>query len=274
MTLQNVAAELEHCEEELFERFCTPTLPVFGHRDERALGGAERSEIVSDGELVPIYRWGTGRSVLLVHGWASRAGHLTAIARRLVDSGLSVIAFDAPAHSRRAFEGVAGQQTNLVRFSRAIVAVAREIGPLRGLVGHSFGALTGTLVVAGGPLGMGPISVERLGLISGSESLDHLIEAWVRSEGLEPDATDAIRSAICRRFGIGVEAFAIGAVAERVRMPALIIHDAKDREVAFSEAERTVQTLPSARLVRTERFGHRRILVAREVIDRIVEFLK
>jgi pimeloyl-ACP methyl ester carboxylesterase len=42
--------------------------------------------------------WGTGPSVLLVHGWGGRGAQLGALVGPLVTRGFSVVTFDAPGH--------------------------------------------------------------------------------------------------------------------------------------------------------------------------------
>nr|MBA3542137.1 hypothetical protein [Deltaproteobacteria bacterium] len=47
---------------------------------------------------VAAWRWGHGPTVLLVHGWEGRGSQLGSFVEPLVAAGLSVVAFDAPAH--------------------------------------------------------------------------------------------------------------------------------------------------------------------------------
>src|SRR5205085_10246750 len=44
------------------------------------------------------WRWGTGPTILLVHGWEGRGAQLGALVEPLVDAGFSVLTFDGPAH--------------------------------------------------------------------------------------------------------------------------------------------------------------------------------
>ncbi len=78
--------------------------------------------------------WGSGPTVVLVHGWGSRASRLGALAVALVEAGFRVVAFDAPAHGEST-----GRFASLPEFARALVDVAEAAGPIHGLVGHSLG---------------------------------------------------------------------------------------------------------------------------------------
>jgi pimeloyl-ACP methyl ester carboxylesterase len=56
--------------------------------------------------------------------------------------------------------------------------------------------------------------------------------------------------------------------------PALLIHDANDDVVPYSEAEETAQRWAGARLFETRGLGHRRGLKDPRVIEATVEFLR
>ena len=44
-----------------------------------------------------MYSWGSGPTVLLVHGWEGRGSQLSAFAPALVKAGFRVVAVDMPA---------------------------------------------------------------------------------------------------------------------------------------------------------------------------------
>ncbi|MBV7335161.1 alpha/beta hydrolase [Chloroflexi bacterium TSY] len=63
-----------------------------------------------------VYQWGSGPTVLLLHGWAGRGSQLGAFVQPLVDAGYRVVTFDGPAHADSP-----GKQTNLLEFAQIIV---------------------------------------------------------------------------------------------------------------------------------------------------------
>ena len=87
--------------------------------------------------------WGSPEAptVLLAHGWNSRRSHWSAFVPELRDSGFRVVAVDAPAHGDSP-----GDRANVLAYGKALRAVGEELGPLAGIVGHSFGA--GAAVIA------------------------------------------------------------------------------------------------------------------------------
>src|SRR5256885_16932712 len=52
-----------------------------------------------DGQRIAAWAWGRGPAVILAHGWGGSGGRLAAaLASPFVESGVSVITFDAPGH--------------------------------------------------------------------------------------------------------------------------------------------------------------------------------
>ena len=81
-----------------------------------------------------LYGWGSGPTVLLVHGWGARGTHLGKMVPPLVAAGYRVVAFDAPGHGHSS-----GRSATLPQFASAIAAVAAHVGEIHTLVAHSFG---------------------------------------------------------------------------------------------------------------------------------------
>src|SRR5262249_49183980 len=93
---------------------------------------------------IGVWRWGSGPSVLLAHGWGGHAGRLGQFVPALTAAGFGVVAFDAPAHGASD-----GWFASLPDFVETIVRVAGEVDPI-GLIGHSMGAAACALAVRDG----------------------------------------------------------------------------------------------------------------------------
>jgi pyrimidine-nucleoside phosphorylase/thymidine phosphorylase len=65
----------------------------------------------------------------------------------------------------------------------------------------------------------------------------------------------------------------IARFAHRLKIPALIIHDRNDKEIPVSEALAVAAAWPGASTFITERYGHRRIMVATEIVEQVTHFL-
>ena len=214
-----------------------------------------------------LYGWGSGPTVLLVHGWGARGTHLGKMVPPLVAAGYRVVAFDAPGHGHSS-----GRSATLPQFASAIAAVAAHVGEIHTLVAHSFGVA----MALWAQLDWG-LRARRQVLFS---SLDHC--KWVTEEFARlmqlPEAVLARGRQLMVERSQGAmdwERLAVGEMLARTTQPTLLVHDAEDPEVPIEHmfhlmtacAERPLE------LHVTEGLGHHRLLGNREVIDRLVAFI-
>ncbi|HEV2755162.1 MAG TPA: alpha/beta fold hydrolase [Actinomycetota bacterium] len=238
---------------------------------ERAL--ARQAEWLKDTEPVSFsagrhriagYAGGSGPTVLLVHGWGERAASLGAFVAPLVAAGYRVVGMDVPAHG-----GSSGSRTDGFEVAEAIRGVCDEIGDVRGVVAHSMGAMTATYAVSQG------LALDALVLLAPSVRLDSALETFAGMFKLPPAATIGLRRTIDRRYGADVWArFSGPALAGKVDLPALIVHDRDDPQVALADAVELAAEWTGARLVTTEGLGHGRILRDPRVVEEVVSFLR
>ncbi|NJD11005.1 MAG: alpha/beta hydrolase [Gemmatimonadetes bacterium] len=234
---------------------------------------AEPFTVDADDRRLCAYRWrGNGAAagtVLLAHGWNSRAAHFTPWVEPLLARALDVVAFDMPAHGESE-----GRRTDGLDMARALGCVAGEVGQLRGVVGHSAGAYAAAAAAAGNHLlGRPPVAVERLVLIAG---LDDPLLHFVGVAGmlrLGPAAGEELLRLATAAYGHPLTAFALTRIPGGWPQPTLLFHDPGDPEVPFSEARALAAAFPNITLLPAEGFGHRRILRAPGVIERAVDFL-
>src|SRR6266566_4874742 len=107
--------------------FLTPPRHPAPAHEAAALQHARRTIVQVDGQPVTTWTWGHGPAVLLVHGWGGRGAQLARFVDPLVASGCAVMTFDAPGHGTSP-----ERQSSIVAFGRAIHAIDRGLGPVRG----------------------------------------------------------------------------------------------------------------------------------------------
>lgn len=248
--------------------FSTPPRHAHTAREQELLATGTRYAVSApDGDLAA---WRFGRAdrpaVVLVHGWGGRGAQLRAFVPALLEAGYQVLLFDHVGHGHSA-----GREATLVHFTRdidAVVADAEARGTrIAAFIGHSLGAaavgawLNHTARDARAVLVAPPTSVERY---SGY---------FARRLGISEPVRRAMQERFERALGRPWSDFELPQAVAKVRSPALVIHDAGDREVAFSAGLALARAWRGARLVRTRGLGHRMILRDPEVVRDAVDFI-
>lgn len=213
---------------------------------------------------VACWRWGVGPTVLLVHGWEGRGSQLGALVEPLVAAGMSVVTFDAPAHGDSP-----GRRLYLTDHADAIIDVAAAVGPVHGIVAHSFGAAAVLLAHA-----RAGVDAPRNVMLSPNVIIDDAVAKFARMVGLDDPDQAALEAQLAAHTGVGLPSLRLDLLAGARDAALLVIHDRDDREVPLLHGERLAALWPNARLAVTEGLGHRRILREPAVIAQVVEALR
>ena len=206
---------------------------------------------------------GEGPAVLLVHGWGDRASRLGAFVAPLTAAGFRVVAVDVPAHGDSP-----GLRTNAYEGADALRATAEHVGGVDAVIAHSMGGLETMLAMRDG------LRVERAVFLASAVRLDHAMDRFEAMFALPPRAMQGLAAAIQRRFGSRVwDDLAADRLATGFSVPALLIHDADDQQVALDDGRALASAWPGMRLVTTHGLGHDRLLRDPDVVRQAVEFV-
>lgn len=241
--------------------FCTP--PPRRDGDEAFIATGSRFGIPSQGQQLTAYVWGSGPTVVLVHGWGSRASRLGALTVALVEAGFRVVAFDAPAHGEST-----GRFASLPEFARALVDVAEAAGPIHGLVGHSLGGAAVAMAMRQG------LAARRVVLIAPPADVRIFSDLFARSLAIPPAVQETMHRNLERRLRIVWGDLHIPTIVRELPAAALVIHDRDDTDVPIAHGEEIVGAWAGSRLERTSGLGHRALLRDPAVIGWSVEFLR
>jgi pimeloyl-ACP methyl ester carboxylesterase len=242
--------------------FCTPPRHEARSGDEAFLDTGRRFTVRCDGQDLAAWEWGEGPTVVLVHGWGSRAGRFSVMGRGLLEAGRRVVAYDAPAHGRST-----GRLASLIEFARALRAVANNVGPVHGVVGHSLGGAAAVLAMRDG------LAVERAILLAAPADVTRFSTSFADHLRIPPKARAAMRRNLEVRLDARWDELHIPTIVRRFRTPALLIHDRGDPDVPFRHAEEVTAAWPGARLLATDGLGHRALLRDPTVVRSAVAFL-
>jgi pimeloyl-ACP methyl ester carboxylesterase len=241
--------------------FCTP--PRRRDGDESFIATGDRFTLASQSQQLAGWQWGRGPTVVLVHGWGSRASRLGLLAAALAESGFRVVAYDAPAHGEST-----GRFASLPEFARALGDVAEAVGPIHGLVGHSLGGAAVAMAMRHG------VVARRVVLIAPPADVRIFSDLFARSLAIPPAVQQTMHRNLERRLRIVWDDLHIPTVVRELPAAALVIHDRDDADVPFAHGEEIVGAWSGSILESTSGLGHRALLRDPAVIGRAVEFLR
>lgn len=254
----------------LFERvWFTPPRTRPSLDGARWLAGGRRLDVRLHGQPLRAWSWGQGPAVLLVHGWGGNAGQMRVLGQALLERGLRVVAFDAPAHGASGPSRLGGGRVSMIEIAEALRVVAAAAGPLAGLVAHSGGCTATALAMREGWAGPG-----RIAFIAPFSLPSMAIEPFGRAIGASARVTARFRARVERRFGRPWTDFDIPSLPGlRQLPPLLLVHDREDREVPWAHGDAVARAWPGARLLTVRGLGHRRLLRDGTVLSQVAEFI-
>ncbi|MBI1227639.1 MAG: alpha/beta fold hydrolase [Bacteroidetes bacterium] len=260
--LPKIAAKLA------FRIFTTPRLRAVHRRTDKVIESAKTFDVSYGKITLKGYEWGIGdRIVLLVHGWESRGTALRGFVPGLLAAGFRVVAFDGPAHGDSG-----GQRTNLPDFAGAVKTVLQKVGPVYGIITHSFGGSTTSFALAELDNSM---SVEKMVLIAVPASTRKVVADFAKLINLPKPAFEALKNMINERLnGLRFhDTDLIHSLGKANVEDVLVVHDKFDPSVPFDSAEDIFEKYDKANLLVTQGHGHFLLMKQPEVIRRILNFM-
>ena len=225
---------------------------------------AEVSYLTIDEETVPVYRWGTGPTILFVHGWSGFGAQVTPMAKYLVSKGYEVIAFDGPGHG-----DASGKSANLVQFEKIIQQLDQQIGVPFDLIAHSIGSIASVSAIVKGA------KVKSLTLVGAPINMDYCADYFSAQLALPKKVAAKNRGLIEQKFGHNIwHRFGIDKAGANLDLPTLLVHDKKDKQVDVVNTQKILQKWPHAESLLTEGLGHNRTLSDAGAIKVIEQFIE
>ncbi len=219
---------------------------------------------------IPCYDKGdpNGKTILLVHGWASNAGSMSGIGNSLVDIGYYVVTFDLPGHGKSS-----QKLANLYVTGTAVRSVfaklkLRNDQPIS-IVSHSFGSATTAF-----GLSKSDLKVDHMIFLTTPNSIRKIFRDFQKMIGLSNDAYQEMMDHAYRIVHENVESILITQRASNVQYNKLtLIHDEFDKVLPYRNSELFNRFLPRTELITFEHVGHYRMLWNTQVIKAIMGVL-
>ncbi|MEO5776734.1 MAG: alpha/beta hydrolase [Flavobacterium sp.] len=213
---------------------------------------------------IVVYQYGESeRKVLLVHGWSGRGTQLFKIADELLQNGFSTISFDAPAHGKSA-----SKTTLMPEFIASILEIEKHFGPFEFTIGHSLGGMSILNAIKEG------LSVKKAVIIGTGDIIQDIMDDFILKMELRPETALMMKAHFEKKFGVEMESYSASFAAKTVEIPVLIIHDEHDDEISVKAAHNINRNIKNGEILITEKLGHRKILGDKNVIEKIINFIK
>lgn len=218
------------------------------------------------GELA-VTTWGDdGPAVLLMHGWGGARAQMTGFVAPLLNAGYRVVAFDQPAHGESD-----GEMTNVLEIAPTMDLVAAQEGPFEAIIAHSFGTLVTSYALANQDF-PSPSRLVYLG------SFNRLLDSLPRFQmlaRLSDSIMNSLRDMIYSNFGKEVlDSIWNEKMTQSIDISTLMFHDKADNVTPIEDSRAIARVWKNARLIETERLGHRGALQSADVHRQVVEFIK
>lgn len=214
------------------------------------------------------FKWNAGgsRKVLIIHGFQSSSLNFEAYVQPLIDQGMEVQAFDAPAHG-----GSSGKRINVLIYRDFILHLQREFGPFQAVMAHSLGGLALSLALEQWPVPQLP----RVALIAPATETRTAVEQYFEMIRLRDKAVhNAFNNIIIQLSGQEIGWFSIVRSIQQYKTPVFWVHDEEDSITPIADALPAWSIgLPYLQTLRTRGLGHRRIYREPSVIESVVRHL-
>lgn len=200
--------------------------------------------------------------VLLVHGWSGWLGQFSELINRLDTQRYTVYGLHPPGHGLSdATRSHPGRFIDAIMAARGFAGRDFDIA-----VGHSMGA--GALAYVAAHEGC----FGKIVLIAGPSTIQGVLGRFSEFLNLGTRCRSKFFTKVESEVGLSTEAMDLRIVGAVIRAPVLIIHDEEDREIPYSDAEELKDAIVNSVVFQTRNLGHKRILRAPLVIDRIMDF--
>lgn len=237
---------------------------------------ADALNVVTSQGSMRVYHWMPGEPspdgapvAVLVHGWGAQGLYMAQFVEPLLNAGYQVAAVDLPGHG-----GSDGASTDAANSAELVIATARALGRVDLLLGHSFGAIAVMLAAAGGPPLHDAVTPKQMVLLSAPGSLETIIRRISRLLNLSEEAETQLINQAEDNLTSSISALNAQNLLNRISCPAFLIHDENDAEIPISTGAIASVIGENIQTLTTRDLGHRRVLLAPEVINAVAEFAR
>ena len=243
--------------------FFTPSNYKSGPVEKDYLDTGRRFEISVHDKAVKCWKWGSGPSILLAHGWNGRGIQLHHFIEPLIQRGYSPLTYDAPGHGESQ-----GRTSSYFEFTDTIRTLLTSANghEIRGVIAHSLG---GSAVV-------NSIEKENLALesvlIAPALRLKEVLYGFFDYVGLPRAIYEILIKEYEDQFGYNMHRDNPVNLLREINSKILIVHDKDDPTIPYADSKEISGRFPNIELHSTERLGHKKVLADSSVVNRALDY--
>lgn len=245
--------------------FATPRKGKLSKPDYSYLSKAYLESVDYDNYEIMTYRWpGTGKTILLAHGWESNSARWKFIIEKLKALDLNIVALDAPAHGKST-----GKQFNAILYSEFINVIAKKFNP-EIIIGHSVGGMASIFFQSK----YEHPAIKKLITLGAPSEFEGVLSRYSELMSYNSRVQKGLDTIIEKRFAYPPSHFSGAKFSKSINSEGLIIHDEADQIIPFDDALLYKNHYPKSSLISikgTE--GNAHGLKQQEVVEHILEFI-
>jgi pimeloyl-ACP methyl ester carboxylesterase len=241
----------------------TPTTYKSTPVERQYLDNGKRFEITIHDKAVKCWKWGTGPSILLVHGWNGRGIQLHHFIEPLIQRGYSAITYDAPGHGESQ-----GRTSSYFEFTDTIrtLLTSHDGYNIRGVIAHSLG---GSAVVNSIEKENHPLEAV---LIAPALRLKEVLYGFFDYVGVPRAIYEILIKEYEGQFGYNMRRDNPINLLKKINSKILIVHDKNDPTIPYVDSQAVSERFPNIELHTTERLGHKKVLADSSVVNRAMDY--
>lgn len=242
--------------------FAKPRQGRYSEEQKAMIANAEKTTLTHNDLDIAVYQWnGSGKTILLAHGWESNTSRWNYILDHLKAENYNIIALDAPVHGNSG-----GDLFNAILYSECIDIVSKKYQP-EVLIGHSVGGMASIFCLHNHDLP----SVEKLVALGAPAHFTGVFSRYKEMMGYNNRISQGLDAIVLERFGNPVSYYSAANFTKQFEIEGLIIHDQKDKIIPYSDALLFQKNFKNSKLITTDGFGHG--LKDKSITPKIIGFI-
>jgi pimeloyl-ACP methyl ester carboxylesterase len=249
-----------------YKHLTNPQLMKLRDHELEMLNQSQQERILFKNFEIQTYKWGTGKkNIMMVHGWEGQAGNFSDLIQKLICEDFTVFSFDGPSH------GFSSKgSTSLFEFTDLIGHLIQYF-EVNHLVSHSFGGVATIYALAKLP----HLKIDKYALLTTPNKFADRIDAVAEKVGISQKIKMKLVQRLTEETGLDIWNLQVSDFVKDIQVKkALIIHDVFDKVLPVEQSRQINKVWDIAELLEVEHTGHFGILRNKEVIERVVNFLK